>query len=294
VQKIVIAAGLLQLTLLWPVFAQQGRVSGVVLGEGGWLLPYASVVALGTTLGSMSSSDGRFQLTLPAGSHTLKVMALGWKSQEHDVTVTGDRKTLVTVMLEPDDNGVVTEAGGGVFVPVPLDSMTGWHYPARSKPVIHGPLEFSLRYCLADEGDSILVNVIAEGRNVSNAPMSTCGCFSIWHSYDISLDVWIKEIPPSVSLIKRLPVPVVPHWRCYPDAPRLECVAEIVAPGSSVARGIAFKFSRSDFSRWTVDLDLKATYLAGVDGTDWDHTQQVILERLVVPIRPIGQPMTSH
>ncbi len=64
------------------VFAQQRTISGTVRDvESGETLPYASVLAVGTTLGAATNVDGYFVLIgVPADSLTLRVTYLGYQT----------------------------------------------------------------------------------------------------------------------------------------------------------------------------------------------------------------------
>lgn len=58
------------------------RVSGVIRNQKGEPIPFASVVAKGTTTGSSSDANGNFTIQLPANAKTLVVSAVGFEAQE--------------------------------------------------------------------------------------------------------------------------------------------------------------------------------------------------------------------
>ena len=70
------------------LYAQGGTtVSGtVVSAEDGSPIPYASVVATGTTTMTMTLDDGSFVLKVPEGSVTLTVSSFGYKTVEIPVS----------------------------------------------------------------------------------------------------------------------------------------------------------------------------------------------------------------
>lgn len=101
--------GKIALTFLWVVFlnvfivnAQIQSISGMVTGgPDGVPVSGASVVVKGTTIGTVTNSDGFYQLYLPENANTLVFSFIGMKTLE--VPVTGNT---VNVNLEPDVVGV--------------------------------------------------------------------------------------------------------------------------------------------------------------------------------------------
>lgn len=81
---------------------QQKSVSGKVTDSSGAVLPGVSVVVKGTTIGSITDSDGNFKLTNISENTTLVFSFVGMKPQE--VTVTG--KTTVNVILIEETIGL--------------------------------------------------------------------------------------------------------------------------------------------------------------------------------------------
>ncbi|HEU4928984.1 MAG TPA: carboxypeptidase-like regulatory domain-containing protein, partial [Candidatus Krumholzibacteria bacterium] len=64
--------------------AQTGIVPGtVVSAKDGKPLPYANVILVGTTMGAMSLTDGKFEIKpVPIGTYTVKVMMMGYAPAE--------------------------------------------------------------------------------------------------------------------------------------------------------------------------------------------------------------------
>jgi hypothetical protein len=61
----------------------QRRVTGVVTASGsGEPLGAASVQVVGSTVGTYSSEDGRFAITVPSGPQTLRVRRIGYQQQQ--------------------------------------------------------------------------------------------------------------------------------------------------------------------------------------------------------------------
>lgn len=76
---------------------QKREISGTVTDSKGLPLPGVSVVAKGTTKGTITDADGNFRLSLPPDAQTLVFSFVGMKTQE--VQVTG-KKTLTVVLLD--------------------------------------------------------------------------------------------------------------------------------------------------------------------------------------------------
>ncbi len=82
--------------------AQERTINGKVTGkEDGAPIPGATIVAEGTTIGTISNSDGEFSLRLPEGTRTLVVSFVGMKTAR--VAVMGNR---ADVELEQDKVGL--------------------------------------------------------------------------------------------------------------------------------------------------------------------------------------------
>ena len=91
------------LTLLLAGFtaAAQGRaVTGKVLDAQGFPIPGVAVILDGTTTGTVTHTDGTFELKVPAGEAALTISALGYT--ERKVVVPGTQAT-VEVVLEEDN-----------------------------------------------------------------------------------------------------------------------------------------------------------------------------------------------
>lgn len=102
--------GLLALLLLLPGMARgpvahaaaSGIITGVVLGEQGQPEPFATILVLGTSLGAMTDAEGKFTIkNVPAGTYTLKVLKMGFASQEKsDVVVTAGQTSNLKFVLQ--------------------------------------------------------------------------------------------------------------------------------------------------------------------------------------------------
>ncbi len=92
---------------------QQGKqISGRVTGKDGAPIPGASISVKGTSLGSISDNNGKFQMEIPANAQTLVFSFVGMKQQEVAVL----NKTQFEVQLEEEEIGLdeVVVVGYGV------------------------------------------------------------------------------------------------------------------------------------------------------------------------------------
>ncbi|MEZ5050690.1 MAG: TonB-dependent receptor plug domain-containing protein [Saprospiraceae bacterium] len=64
----------------------QRTVTGTVTDTGGDPLIGANVIALGTTVGTITDIDGNFTINMPAGNNTIVVSYIGYEDQNIDVT----------------------------------------------------------------------------------------------------------------------------------------------------------------------------------------------------------------
>ncbi len=89
--------------------AQTGIVSGtVVSAKDGKPLPYANVMLVGTTMGAMSLTDGKFEIKgVPVGVYTVKAMMMGFANVEKPNVVVNAGST-ATVQFKLDEK-VVTQ-----------------------------------------------------------------------------------------------------------------------------------------------------------------------------------------
>ena len=101
--RLLLAVGLLvPLGALSEARAQEaGTITGTVTSDVGRPLPGAAVTIVGTQRGTVTGSDGTFELTgVPAGTHTLRASSLGFAVQETSVTVQSGTPASVALQLQ--------------------------------------------------------------------------------------------------------------------------------------------------------------------------------------------------
>lgn len=123
---------------------QKKEISGTVTDSKGLSLPGVSVVAKGTTIGTVTDFDGKFTLAIPADVQTLVFSFVGMKTQE----ITIGSKTKVNLVLVEESVGLeeVVAIGYGVqkksvvtaaISKVSSDELAG-QVPTRIEDVLKG------------------------------------------------------------------------------------------------------------------------------------------------------------
>jgi hypothetical protein len=78
----------LTLTPAAPLAAQAGTLRGTISDSAGAGLPNAAVSVEGTTLRTVSGTGGAYEIRgVPAGTHTVRVRLIGYRSESAEVTV---------------------------------------------------------------------------------------------------------------------------------------------------------------------------------------------------------------
>jgi hypothetical protein len=302
--------------------AQTGHVEGRVT-EGTKPLVYANAILLvhangllaGTDCDAMTDSSGFFRFRAPCGRYTLRVMHMGYRVSEVPVVIRRDETTRVSIVLEwvevrrpqtivPRWRPTSEDADQQQLVGRPVSDLLeavgrragdpgAWNYRTSTEAVRHDDLELSMRYVLAEEGDSVVVNVVAEARNVSARTVIVCGCFSLW-------DTRYRGGPDDFSQVRFGPArtPSPGTILATLDVPPLECDGvflneerHALLPGESIARGMTFAFYPNAFREDTGELRVYGTFLTGQRGDRWEDATPIVLGIITVPIRPIGMPI---
>ncbi len=140
---------LLAFLLTGVAVGQTGTVRGTVReADGGAVIPFASVVVTGTTLGATASAEGRFELaTVPAGNRTLTASAVGFKPLSRALTVQAGAVTAADFRLSGTaDLGEVVVSGTLQPVlrsasAVPIDILTPTFFRKNPTPCLFEALQ---------------------------------------------------------------------------------------------------------------------------------------------------------
>jgi hypothetical protein len=92
----------LLLSLPLSLFAAGGTVTGKITDAAtNDVLPGANVTIEGTRMGAATGTNGMYSISnVPAGTHTLVVSFMGYKSQKMEVTVQDGAKSVTDFVLE--------------------------------------------------------------------------------------------------------------------------------------------------------------------------------------------------
>ena len=96
-----IAVAILTLAFTIPLYAASSSIDGSVRDEkSNESLPGATVILVGTSLGAATRLDGTFSIeNVPAGSYTLRVTYVGYRTKEMPVKVEAGKSLTVTIKL---------------------------------------------------------------------------------------------------------------------------------------------------------------------------------------------------
>ena len=135
-------AALLFFVSALAVYGQPGRVSGVVVDEGGVGLPGANVLVEGSPVGTTTGLDGRYELVLDAGSYTLRVSFVGYATQSGDVTLeAGESATLDFQLVEGLTFGEEVVVSGSkrpeklTESPATIETIYSWEIEQTASPL---------------------------------------------------------------------------------------------------------------------------------------------------------------
>ncbi|MDB5206483.1 MAG: SusC/RagA family TonB-linked outer membrane protein, partial [Flavisolibacter sp.] len=90
------------LMLSASLYAQNRTITGKITDQNGAAVPNASVLAKGSSIGTNTSSDGSFTLTIPASVKTLVVSSVGFQAQEMAIGTSNN----VVVALNAGENAM--------------------------------------------------------------------------------------------------------------------------------------------------------------------------------------------
>ncbi|WP_373496252.1 SusC/RagA family TonB-linked outer membrane protein [Aquiflexum sp.] len=89
----------------------QTRITGTVEDNSNNLLPGVSILVVGTTFGTVTDIDGKFEIIVPSGSNLLAFSFIGYETQQVDVTTQSILRVIMTEDSKSLDEFVVTAFG---------------------------------------------------------------------------------------------------------------------------------------------------------------------------------------
>ena len=86
--KLTIVSFLVLLFFSYSLVFAQGTIEGKITDSGGEAIIGANVFIKGTNLGAATDFEGNYTIkNIPAGSYTLKVSSVGYKTQEFSINI---------------------------------------------------------------------------------------------------------------------------------------------------------------------------------------------------------------
>jgi hypothetical protein len=267
------------LTIASPSVAQRGWVSGSVVDSTGASLAYANVWIEGSHLGAMTDKSGAFRFDAPAGRHSVKV-GFWYRSVRCEISVTPGEDTELHIVL--DEQPALPPESRIVDVPVKprsghvTEDQIGQVelYPETSDPVRSGSLEFVMRRTIRERGDSTLVSINAEGRNVTDSETSVCGCLSFW-------DVRYEFEPEVIDSVRA--ILWVNTQEC--GSRMFECESVVLAPGETVTKGLSFAYDTRALPSCTGEVRVTAAFFQGTAGMAWADTRCLVIGPLPILVK---------
>lgn len=132
---------------LVTAFAQNRLVTGAVTSSAdGSTVPGANVVVKGSTSGTVTDSDGKFSLSVPAEATTLVVSFIGYITQE--VTIPASNTVAVVLVYSAEElQEVVVSVGRGAQrtftdTPLPVDNFTAKDLVSTGQPSFDKALQY--------------------------------------------------------------------------------------------------------------------------------------------------------
>ena len=79
-----------------------GKISGTVYNQRSIILPFASILVKGSTIGTTANSQGEYFLNLPPGTYQIICQHVGFTKSEKEITVTNEPLVLNFVLTEQE------------------------------------------------------------------------------------------------------------------------------------------------------------------------------------------------
>ena len=142
-------------------------------------IPYATVLIIGSGQGTVSNEEGQFEFRkLPAGKYKLRVSAVGYKTQEKEVTVSKDFTAVIHFPMEEEsfmtDEVVVSANRNEVSrkaAPVVVNVMSTANHLVEAERILQRMIEKNpVLQKLIDDLDLVLVGASPIGNDDEKPP----------------------------------------------------------------------------------------------------------------------------
>ena len=144
--------------------AQTRALSGIVRGSDGAAIPGATVLIKGTSLGTSTNADGRFDIQAPASATTLVVSYVGYESKQVAI---GDQST-VNVTLATTQAGLDEVVVVGYGIAQARRELTGTIASVGGKEIANLPVQ---SFDQALQGRASGVNITTPNGVLNNPPV---------------------------------------------------------------------------------------------------------------------------
>jgi hypothetical protein len=284
VTRVLLVVMLLLAALAPAVSAQSSWVEGRVT-DGKEPLSFVVITCTDLEEVVFTDYDGQFRFQAPARRQFVTSMAMGYRSVQRTITVGPGDTTRVSIVLD-------------------AMAMGAWDYPESTFVVRGRGMEFFLRYVLVEAGDSVVVTVVAEGRNVLDTPITEEACFSF-------SDARFRRAPDHLNCIRLTRTPSTPDSVLFPmlEVPPLECDEaregewSPILPGELISRSMTFSFFPNAFRDWPGELHVQCVFTMAAQrdqlkgagpnagARPWAGAWSFDIGTIKIPIRPIGMPI---
>ena len=272
--------------------AQRGIVNGRIVERPKYIPGWPTYRFPGTDHHLFLEEGGRFRVEVLPGKYDLDMFVAPGAPPERRTILVKANQSVDVIITGPEGEGPVPAPSNIEEITEPGSTLyeikdVGIKYHPQTKPVVSKSLEFTVRYEMADIGDSIRVTVRAEGRNKTPSAVETCGCLSFWQASFALGPEQVGQIPLApVRDWYKGPKLEVPPEECA--TPTLDSIPTMINSGDAITRSMSFSFRLKDFEEKTGELRIQTYYFVGVPGSEWHDAERIDLGVIAVPIRIPG------
>lgn len=95
---------ILYILVIIPVYSQHSKdiiISGKISSTEQSIIDYATVYLKGTSYGSSTNQNGKYEFTAPSGNYTLIVKAIGYQTKEQRIQIADDKDLKLDITMSP-------------------------------------------------------------------------------------------------------------------------------------------------------------------------------------------------